>query len=311
MRAILRYLGCGLLMFGVAACAGNSEKPQTSASSATVAPAWSLLAAADASRDDGRFSDALEIYQQVLVADPKSSGAQFGVAECLLGLGKAEDARIMFEALAQDKSLHAVALQGKGLAHLALGQHEPAAKALRAATEADPSLWRAWNGLGLLADLKHEPHEAEDAYGTALAINPDSAALHNNLGYSHLLAGHADAAITEFRKANGLDPKSETVQNNYRLALAAKGNYAEAMRGVSKAMLPTTLNNVGVVAMQRGDLATAEGYFARAMESSPSFATVTSKNIEQLTSLKNEGVDTSSSPERGFSARKLDAPVKP
>jgi tetratricopeptide (TPR) repeat protein len=140
MRAILRYVGCGLLMLGVAACAGNSEKPQTSASSATVAPAGSLLAAADASRDDGRFSEALEIYQQVLVADPKSSGAQFGVAECLLGLGKAEDGRIMFEALAQDKSLHAVALQGKGLAHLALGQHEPAAKALRAATEADPSL---------------------------------------------------------------------------------------------------------------------------------------------------------------------------
>jgi hypothetical protein len=63
--------------------------------------------------------------------------------------------------------------------------------------------------------------------------------------------------------------------------------------------------------MQRGDLATAEGYFARAMESSPSFATVTSKNIEQLTSLKNEGVDASGSPERGFSAGKLDAPVKP
>jgi Tfp pilus assembly protein PilF len=310
----VRHFGAAMLLFGLAACASGGSPTTTASNTDVVAgkvPVSAYLAAADASREDGRYSEALQIYQQVLVSDPKSSGAQFGVAECLLGLGKAEDARPMFEALAQDKSLHAVALQGKGLAHLALGQHEPAAKALRAATEADPSLWRAWNGLGLLADLKHEPHEAEDAYGTALAINPDSAALHNNLGYSHLLAGHADAAMTEFRKANGLDPKSETVQNNYRLALAAKGNYAEAMRGVSKAMLPTTLNNVGVVAMQRGDLATAEGYFARAMESSPSFATVTSKNIEQLTALKNEGVDTSGSPERGFSARKLDAPVKP
>jgi Flp pilus assembly protein TadD len=140
----------------------------------------------------------------------------------------------------------------------------------------------------LLADQKHDAHEAEDAYAHALAINPDSAALHNNLGYSRLLAGKFDEAMKELHKAIALDPDSETVQNNVRLALAAKGNYAEAIRGVTKDRLPVVLNNVGLVAMQRGDLAVAEGYFTRAMESSPSFNTITSQNIEQLKSKKGD-----------------------
>jgi Flp pilus assembly protein TadD len=50
--------------------------------------------------------------------------------------------------------------------------------------------------------------------------------------------------------------------------------------------LPNLLNNVGYIAMQRGDLATAEGYFARAMESSPSYDAVAAQNIEQLKAKK-------------------------
>jgi Flp pilus assembly protein TadD len=103
-----------------------------------------------------------------------------------------------------------------------------------------------------------------------------------------LLAGKFDEAMKELHKAIALDPDSETVQNNVRLALAAKGNYAEAIRGVTKDRLPVVLNNVGLVAMQRGDLAVAEGYFTRAMESSPSFNTITSQNIEQLKSKKGD-----------------------
>lgn len=287
----IRNIGAVLLLFTVAACAGGPapEALQTTAVPASAAvPSAAMLSIADTTRNDGRFGEAMQIYQEILVSEPKSTAAQFGVAECLLGVGNAEDARSLFDGLAHDATLHATALQGKGLAHLVLGQHEPAAKALHEATEADPSLWRAWNGLGLLADLKHEPHEAQADYTRALAINPDSAALHNNLGYSRLLAGQPNEAMSELRKAIGLDPDSETVQNNVRLALAAKGNYAEAIRGVSKDRLPVVLNNVGLVAMQRGDLAAAEGYFTRAMESSPSFNTVASQNIEQLKARKGD-----------------------
>jgi Flp pilus assembly protein TadD len=167
-----------------------------------------------------------------------------------------------------------------------LNRREAAAKQLREATEADPKLWRALNGLGLLGDLKQQPAEAADFYRKALSLNPESAVIFNNLGYSRLLAGKPDEAMGHLKKALGLDPGSETIQNNLRLAMAAKGNYAEATRSVSKEQMATVLNNVGYVAMQKGDIAAAEGYLARAMESSPSFNTVASKNLEQLKAMK-------------------------
>jgi Flp pilus assembly protein TadD len=283
---MLRQVFGAVLVLSVAACSGAPEKPQAKAPTPvmTAAEIESNLSAADASRQDGRFSEAIQIYQQVLLADPKSMAAQLGVAECLLGVDKADEALTAFSALTS--SVGAVALQGKGLAYLALKQREKAAEALHAAVAADPKVWRAYNALGIIADAKHEFDSAAQFYNAAIAISPDSTVLHNNLGYSRLMAGKPEEALTEFRKALALDPTSEMLQNNYRLALAAKGDYADAIRGVSSDKLPNLLNNVGYIAMQRGDLATAEGYFARAMESSPSYDAVAAQNIEQLKAKK-------------------------
>jgi Flp pilus assembly protein TadD len=277
------------LVLSVAACSGSSaEKPLVQAPAPTLNAAQidSYLSAADASRQDGRFSEAIQIYQQVLIADPQSSVAQLGVAECLLGTGKANDALTAFSALTQNSSVNAVALQGKGLAHLALKQRAQAAQALHDAVAADPKLWRSYNALGMIADAKHDFDSAAQSYNAAISINPEATLLHNNLGYSRLMAGKPDEALAEFRKALALDPTSETIRNNYRLALAAKGDYADAIRGVSNEKLPNVLNNVGYIAMQRGDLSAAEGYLTLAMEKSPSFNTIASQNIEQLKAKK-------------------------
>jgi Flp pilus assembly protein TadD len=285
---MLKQVFCAVLVLSVAACSGTLEKPQAKAPTPvmTTAEIESNLSAADASRQDGRFSEAIQIYQQVLVADPKSTPTEIGIAECLLGVGKPDEALTAFSALAQNSLVKAVALQGKGLAHLALKQREKAAQALHEATALDPKLWRAYNALGIIADAKHEFDSAAQSYNAAIAISPDSTVLHNNLGYSRLMAGKPEEALIEFGKALALDPTSEMLQNNYRLALATKGDYADAVRGVSSDKLPTMLNNVGYIAMQRGDLAAAEGYFARAMENSPSYDAVAAQNIEQLKAKK-------------------------
>lgn len=283
---MLRSIGVGFLLLAVAACAAAPVASPPESAKAPKQPIGPMLTAADAARADGHFAEAMQIYQEVLVSEPKTTAAEMGVAECLLGAEKADEARKMFEALVAVPGQHAAALQGEGLALLALKKRDLAGKALTAAVEEDPKLWRAWNGLGLIADMQRDPVEAYNAYQHALAINPDSVILHNNVGYSRLLAGKPDEAIAEFRKALALDPSSDTVQTNYRLAIAAKGNYAEALRGADQDKLPDLLNNVGYVAMQRGDLTAAEGYFARAMEDSTSYNVVVAQNIEQLKAKK-------------------------
>ena len=277
------------LVLSVAGCSGSSaEKPQVQAPASTLNAAQidSYFSAADASRQDGRFSEAIQIYQQILIADPQSSAAQLGVAECLLGTGKVNDALTAFSALTQNSSVNALALQGKGLAHLALKQRAQAAQALHDAVAADPKLWRSYNALGMIADARHDFDSAAQSYNAAISINPESPLLHNNLGYSRLMEGKPDEALTEFSQALALDPTSETIQNNYRLALAAKGDYADAIRGVGSEKLPNVLNNVGYIAMQRGDLSAAEGYLTLAMQKSPSFNTIASQNLEQLKAKK-------------------------
>jgi len=252
----------------------------------SAADASGILDAANATRDNGHFSEALKIYQELL-ADPSvpasaTAVAQLGVGECMLALGNPSDAKQIFHSLAANAELHASALQGEGLALLALGQPEAATKALREASEADPKLWRTWNALGDLADVKRQPDEAATLYAKALALNPDSAPILNNIGYSRLMADDPAKAIEAFRKALELDPKSETIRNNLRLAVAENGDYPEAIRAAGRDQLPIVLNNVGYVAMRRRDWDTAEAYFAQAMEASSSYASVTAKNLEQL-----------------------------
>ncbi len=242
------------------------------------------LAAADATLDEGHFTEALQIYQQLMVDAPAEPRAQFGVGECLLALGKPSQAKQIFTGLKSNAALHATALQGEGLALLALGENDPAEAALHEAAAADPALWRSWNALGKLADLKHQPDEAAKFYAKASELNPRSAAVINNAGYSKLISGDAPQAIELLRKALVLDPKSETIQNNLRLAIAADGKYDEAIKATPHEQLPVVLNNVGYVAMQHGDVSTAESYFARAMEASSSYASVAAKNLEQLKS---------------------------
>ena len=147
-----------VLFLSVLAGCTNSSGPQPrleAGASVSTAEMATSLAAADATRDDGNFSEALQIYQQVMVDAPGEPRAQFGMAECLLALGKAAQAKPIFSGLKSNPALHATALQGEGLALLALGQNEPAGIALQAASAADPSLWRSWNALGKLADLRH------------------------------------------------------------------------------------------------------------------------------------------------------------
>jgi len=283
---MLKTLGAVMLLLSLAACAGAPNRPEITATGG-VEPA-SLAAAADLAREEGRFADAMTLYQRVLVADQKAVASQYGMAECLLALGRAGEARPIFATLVADANFHARALQGGGLALLVLERREQAASLLRDAVASDPKSWRALNGLGMLADLKHQPGEAQAFYEKALALNPNSAMLINNRGYSRLMEGKPEEAAADFRAALALDPGSETIEGNLRIAIASRGAYAEALRGVPREKLSAAQNNVGFIAMRRGDLAAAENLLNRAMTDSPSYETVAAKNLDQVSAMEGK-----------------------
>jgi Flp pilus assembly protein TadD len=269
-----------LLVLVLGGCAGH-ETASTSPG-AKAASDSSVLMAADATRDAGRYAEALQIYQRLLITTPNLAGARYGAAECDLALGQPDTALTLFDGLVANSEFRTRALQGKGLAQFALGQRDAAGQSLREATASDATLWRAWNGLGDLADQQRKPKEAAAMYAKALALHPNSAMIINNVGYSLMSSGNNTEAMKEFRKALALEPNNLTVQTNLRLALAATGDYEAALRSAPTEQMPNLLNNVGYIALRRGDYAAAERYLTGAMDASGSYSAVAARNLDLL-----------------------------
>ncbi|MGI9386254.1 MAG: tetratricopeptide repeat protein [Methyloligellaceae bacterium] len=230
----------------------------------------------------GDHDEAQSAYGRILQADPKNAHAALGLGESLLSTGDLPRSIKYFDAASKDETLRATALQGQGIVLLKLGQYSGSEKVLRQALKLDPKLWRAWNALGRTLDKSGRFEEAEKSYQAALKENPASAIVHNNSGVSYLLAGKYEKAEQAFRAAVLSDPELKRARSNLRLAMAWQGKYTEAMTGVDRLELPTTLNNVGYIAMKRGDYRHAEAYFVQAKQSSPAFYDKADRNLKFL-----------------------------
>jgi Flp pilus assembly protein TadD len=280
----------GWLVVGISAAAVGCASvggPPPETSGAMAAPG--ALEVAQNALAEERYRHARSWYQKVLQAEPHNERAKLGLAETWLGDGQRQNAMTLFEELVPSPAVGAEALQGKGIALLADGEGEAAGVALRAAVARDARLWRAWNALGLLFDGKQDWAAAADAYAKAAAAAPGSAVPHNNWGVSLMTQKRYAEAAEQFARAIALAPDSEATKTNLRLALAFQGRYAEAMAGVQQEDVPTLLNNIGYVAMLRGEKDRAKAYFLRSMELSPNYNQRAARNLQTL-----EGVESAS-----------------
>src|SRR5579864_5109557 len=98
--------------------------------------------------------------------------------------------------------------QGKVL--LGQRQFSQAEDVLVGAAGTCPKVAEIFETLGLAYDFDGRPAEAQAAYRRAISIDPNKAEFHNNLAGSLLRSEKQDAAISEFRKALGIDPANRT-----------------------------------------------------------------------------------------------------
>ena len=283
-RRKARPLSAVALCTLLAACVTAAEpQPQVQAPPA-VSP--EVVAIAEQAIEQGRPGDAKLLLERVLLAEPGNLRAHLAMAELQLAFRNLEAAEKGFAALAALPETASRAQQGRGIALLLQGRDQEARQALQKAIDEDPSLWRAWNAMASLDDRAGAGEDARFAYDRALALKPDSAVLYNNRGFSHLLRRDAEAAIVDFGMALKLDPKLEAARENLRLAFAWAGRYEQALLGVGKRDIGQAYNNIGFIALLRGDLPAAESYLLRSMEADPKFNRVANRNLEYLRGLK-------------------------
>src|SRR5262249_17284494 len=113
----------------------------------------------------------------------------------------------------------ATALAGKGAATVPL---------LRSAQQRYP------NDFWLNFDLAHallpaRPEEAIGYYRAALALRPDTPAVHVSLGLALYRQGQLDEAIQHYTQAIALDPQLALAHANLGLALLARGDHTKAI----------------------------------------------------------------------------------
>jgi Tfp pilus assembly protein PilF len=283
-----------LAALALSACAETPTEPMAEAKQLSAMKAETkdkLLKDGQSALDAGDFDSARDNYTQILTIDSQNAQARFGLGEVFLGLHQPDDALDAFKSVAAEKGLEAQARQGMGICYLMLQKPNDAAKNLIDAVKMDPSLWRAWNALGELYDSRRDWPQARQSYEAALKSNPRSEVVQNNLGVSLLMQGKYQEAAPHFIDALKTKPNFEKAKMNLRLVLAWQGKYAEARAGVPLEERPIVLNNIGYIAILRGDYDTAESYLNQAINASPSYFAPAQQNLNYLESIRAGNAD--------------------
>lgn len=221
--------------------------------------------------DEGRLLDVGELIDKLALSGSKEPRLKLFAGELGLARGSYEAALGAFRAVRDEPSLQSEALQGEALALAQLGRPGEALPLLKQVVAREPAAWRAWNTLGAEYDNIGAWSDAEDAYAHALATAPRPALPLNNRGYSRLLQGRLDEAVTDFVAALGKQPDLAAARSNLRLALALRGEYDRAIDGATGSDRAASLNNAGLAAGARGDFSKAEDMLQRAIAAKGAF----------------------------------------
>lgn len=109
-------------------------------------------------------------------------------------------------------------------------------------------------------------------------LNPEDPFLHYGLGLTYRAKGKPDLAIEHFRKALRINPDYSAARNGLGTAYLAKRDWDAAIKAfeeVAENILYATpelpLSNLGLAYYQKGDYASAQKYYMRALELKPGF----------------------------------------
>jgi tetratricopeptide (TPR) repeat protein len=222
----------------------------------------------------GKLSEAEQLYLAVLQLNPDSAEAHHNLGTALAQLNRLEEAIAHFEkavdirpdspetrnnfgnALARLNRLNESILQYEkalevsrhnaepylrgcynlGVSLQALNRHEEAISYYVRAIAIKPDYAEAYNGLGDALMNCERAAEALGYYEKLAAIRPDLAEAHNNLGVSLHALNRESEAITHFTKALAIRSNYADAHGNLGLALESIGRIEEATTAYEKAI---------------------------------------------------------------------------
>src|SRR6185503_15052166 len=128
----------------------------------------------------------------------------------------------------------------------------------------DPKVIDAWFTLGNMAGRRGRHEEAVGHYKRALALKADDEEAVINMAHAYRKLGRDDDALVGFRRFLDLDPKNAQVHYEIAQIMIDRGDFATAASELAAAR-----NALGVVALNQGNLPSAEAQIRQALEMKP------------------------------------------
>jgi tetratricopeptide (TPR) repeat protein len=170
----------------------------------------------------------------------------------------------------------------KRLATLALCyQHlkdfDAAIKAYNKALAIKPDYAEAHINLGSALEEQGKLEEAIEAYNKALAIKPDYAEAYNNMGVTLKEQGKLEEAIEAYNKALAIKPDYADAYNNIGVTLKERGKLEEAIEAYNKALAikpdyAEAYYNMGNALQEQGKLEEAIEAYKKTLAIKPDYA---------------------------------------
>ena len=222
-------------LFGLAAPAVAQQAAAPAQAAAPRAPA-SAEARAAYDRADPLSRSVFWTEQAEL--NPMDPIAGVKAAQAMRDLGRYEEAANMAERvlLVQPANVEAMLEVGRG--HIARGQAFYGVGALEKARDANPRDWRAWSLLGTAYEQVRRSQDAQAAWAQALALSPDNPDVLTNMAISAMTRGDTAAAEPLLRRAAAQPGASLKVRLNLAMALGLNGKMDEAEQMMRRDLPP-------------------------------------------------------------------------
>lgn len=201
-------------------------RPQTAA-----APAAPRQPASAEVRAAYERSDALSrsvFWTDQADIDPRDPVAGVKAAAALRDLGRYDQAAEAAQAVLVIQPGNVDAMLEVGRAHIARGQAFYGVAALEQARTARPNDWQAWSLLGTAYEQVRRPDDARAAWAQALALSPDNPAVLTNMAMSAMTHGDSATAEPLLRRAAAQPGASLKVRLNLAMVLGLSGKMGEA-----------------------------------------------------------------------------------
>ena len=160
--------------------------------------------------------------------DPADAEAGVQLAAALRALGRFPEASDTADKVLVVHPDDVDALLEKARASVGAGKGFYALEPLRHAQALAPRDWRVYSLLAVAHDQNQQPDAARAAYGQALALSPDNPAVLSNLGLWYATHGQRSVAETYLRRAVAQPGAQAQERQNLALVLGMEGKLAEA-----------------------------------------------------------------------------------